>query len=591
MSAINTLLLLGGLILFISVLATSLARFGFPLLFIFLVVGMLAGENGPGKIEFDDFGIAFFVGNLALAVILLDGGLRTRFKTFRVALWPALSLASIGVLISAALMGAFITVLLGVDWRYGLLLGAIVGSTDAAAVFSQLRQGGVALNQRVAATLEIESGTNDPMAIFLVLFLLESLSDTQPFTWTRLVTELVLQFGVGACGGIVLGYALSYLVERIRLVEGLYALLIVSGGLIAFAAINNLGGSGFLGIYLLGLVVGNRPNHASEHVFRVMDGLAWLAQAGMFLILGMLVTPAELWSNAFVALLIALFLILVARPIATFICLQPFRFPWREQVFVGWVGLRGAVPVVLSIFPLMAALDGAKLLFDITFAVVLVSLLLQGTTISLASRLLGLRLPKTTKPVDQLQIEGSGPLRFVMSQFKAAENSRVIGHGTETLPKHKQVRCVAVTRDDRLIYPDQSFVFHHGDKLHVMHPARYSDELAELFSKEVDKRSIDPRQFFGNFVINGHCILADLATAYGVEIEPDSGAKTLADFIESQLKRKPVEGDKVHLGALVLRVRSLRGGQIKTVGLRFDTDEGARERDKSTKKNATTKNN
>lgn len=569
MTAINTLFLFVGLLLFLSVLATSLARFGFPLLLIFLVMGMLAGEDGPGGIHFDDFGLAFVVANLALAVILLDGGLRTRFDSFRVALRPALTLASAGVLMTAGLVGGFITWLLGFDWRYGLLLGAIVGSTDAAAVFSVLRQGGVALNERVAATLEIESGTNDPMAIFLVLFLLEMLTDGRPFGWSYVASEIVLQFGLGAAGGLALGYGLSFLVERIRLVEGLYALLIASGGLIAFAAINHLGGSGFLGIYLLGLVIGNRPNHATEHVFRVMDGLAWLAQAGMFLMLGLLVTPSELWNNAIPALLIALFLMLVARPLAVFACLPGFHFPWREQLFVSWVGLRGSVPIVLSIFPLMAALSGARLLFDITFAVVLVSLLLQGTTVALAARLLGLRLPSRGAALSQVELDAGGRLRFMLSRFRVEPGARLDGEGLTALPQFKRIRCTAVARDGRLLFPRERSRFQAGDHLFVIHPDRHYEELTRLFRGGTGKDRMSPRAFYGSFTLRGEATMADLAAAYGLELDAADADKSLAAFFRDKLHRAPVEGDSVRLPNMSLRVRSLRQGDIDTVGLRF----------------------
>lgn len=570
MDAINTLLLLGGLLLFLSVLATSLARYGFPLLLIFLVMGMLAGEDGPGGIQFDDFGAAFFIGNLALAVILLDGGLRTRLRSFRVALGPALSLSTLGVLLSAALVGAFISWILGVDWRYGLLLGGIVGSTDAAAVFAQLRHGGVSLNERVTSTLEIESGTNDPMAIFLVLFLLESQTDGAPFTITNLVAEIGLQFGVGAIGGIALGYGLSFLVERLRLVEGLYALLIVSGGLIAFAAINLLGGSGFLGIYLLGLVVGNRPNHATEHVFRVMDGLAWLAQAGMFLMLGLLVTPSALWDNALPALLIALFLMLVARPLAVGATLIPFHFPWREKVFIAWVGLRGAVPIVLSMFPLMTDLSGGKFLFEITFAVVLVSLVLQGTTVSLGARLLSLRVPQRPAPLDEVELDAGAKRRFVLSQFRVQPGSSLDSAGGEALAAFEQVRCIAVARGHRMLYPGQRFRFEAGDRLFLIGPGRHTAELARLFRNQSDERDpVNPRRFYGDFILRGDARMTDLAAAYGLSLEANEAGMDLDTYVRSRLESKPVEGDTVHVGPLRLRIRSLDQGRVASIGLRF----------------------
>ncbi|OYW18684.1 MAG: K+/H+ antiporter, partial [Burkholderiales bacterium 12-64-5] len=280
MVAINGYLLLAGLLLFVSVLGSTVStRLGLPLLLLFLVVGMLAGEDGPGGILFSDFTTATLVGQLALAVILLDGGLRTRTETFRVALRPAAVLASWGVVATALPLGLFATWLLDVDWRLGMLLAAIVGSTDAAAVFALLRNSGVRLNQRVKATLEIESGANDPMAILMVTMLVEMLLHPEQSSPLRFALMLVSQMGLGALAGLAGGWVLARLLRRLKLAEGLYALLILSGGLLIFAATNMLNCSGFLAIYIAGLIVGNRRSHATEHVLRVMDGLAWLAQA------------------------------------------------------------------------------------------------------------------------------------------------------------------------------------------------------------------------------------------------------------------------------------------------------------------------
>ena len=326
MTGINALFLLVGLLLFISVLASTIsARLGLPLLLLFLGVGMLAGEDGPGGIIFNDFFIATLIGQLALAVILLDGGLRTRVASFRVALKPAAVLATWGVIGTAGLLGVFATWLLGVDWRLGFLLAAIVGSTDAAAVFALLRNSGVKLNERVQATLEIESGANDPMAILLVVALVEMLLHPEKSSVAGFAWMLVSQMGLGALFGLVAGWVLSRMMAKLNLAEGLYALLILSGGLLIFAATNLLNGSGFLAVYLAGVVVGNRRSHATEHVLRVMDGLAWLSQAVMFVVLGLLVSPTNMLSHAWEALAMAVFLTLVARPIAVAIGLWPFN--------------------------------------------------------------------------------------------------------------------------------------------------------------------------------------------------------------------------------------------------------------------------
>ncbi|MDP1673889.1 MAG: potassium/proton antiporter, partial [Burkholderiales bacterium] len=387
----NLAILVGALILLISIIASDISsRLGAPLLFVFLLLGMLAGEEGPGGIRFDDVERAYMIGTLALAVIIFDGGMRTRRETFRVALWPAVSLATLGVVITAVLVAMFAAWILKLHWLQGLLIGAIVGSTDAAAVFSLLRNAGLSLKQRVAATLEIESASNDPMAIFLTVTVIGLLAAGHSGFEAMVLLSLLQQFGIGAVLGLGGGRALVWLINRLTLASGLYPLLAVAGGLIIFAATAQLGGSGFLAIFMAGLVLGNSKLHSAQNILRVHDGLAWLSQIVMFVILGLLATPSDLISVAGPALAIAAFLMLVARPAAVMIGLLPFRLPWREQVFISWVGLRGAVPVVLALFPLIYGTAHARLYFNVAFFFVLVSLLLPGWTFAVAARWLRL---------------------------------------------------------------------------------------------------------------------------------------------------------------------------------------------------------
>ncbi|MFN3565453.1 MAG: potassium/proton antiporter, partial [Burkholderiaceae bacterium] len=381
MQAINEVLLAAGALMFVAILLSALSqRIGVPTLLVFLAVGLFATEL-PGAPEgFIGTPTAALIGNLALAVILLDGGLRTRASTFRMVAAPALVLATFGVILTAVLVGLLAAALLGFDWRYAMLLGAIVGSTDAAAVFALLRAGGLRLNERVSATLEVESGINDPMAVFLTLAMIELIRRPEADA-ASVLPMFALQLGVGLACGWLLGRALAEVVGRVRVTEGLYTLLIQSGGLLIFATTNLLGGSGFLAIFLAGMVVARRRVHVTEDVLRVSDGLAWLAQAGMFLILGLFTDAKGLIDVAPGALAIGAGLIVFARPVAVAACLAPFRYAPREIAFIGWVGLRGAVPIVLALFPLMAGVADAALLFHLTFFTVLLSLLAQGASL------------------------------------------------------------------------------------------------------------------------------------------------------------------------------------------------------------------
>jgi len=421
----NEILLGGALLLALAVALGGLSsRMGLPFLLVFLLVGMLAGEDGPGGIDFDDFSLSFLVGNLSLAVILLDGGLRTRMQTFRVGLRPALVLASAGVLITAATTGLFAAWVLGIDWRLGLLLGAIVGSTDAAAVFSLLKASGLRLNDRIAATLEIESGVNDPMAIFLTLALI---GVVQVGAWPgggTLAMDFLQQFGVGAAVGIAAGWIMAETARWWSVAGGLAAILVAAAGVAAFALTNLIGGSGFLAVYLFGLVAAYRWRGGGHgEILRAMDGLAWLAQAGLFLLLGLLITPSELPRLLGAALAIAAFLIFVGRPLAVVACLAPFRFSAQETGYVAWVGLRGAVPIVLALFPLLAGVKDSKLLFDVAFVVVLVSLLVQGTTVALVARRLGVELPRRIAPLAEHPLAGG----VMIVEFRVGVGAPVCG--------------------------------------------------------------------------------------------------------------------------------------------------------------------
>jgi cell volume regulation protein A len=426
MQAFYLLLLAGGLLVLVSLLAGVLStRMGLPFLLIFLVAGMLVGVDGPIGVHFDNAQLAAWVGNAALAIILLEGGISTRMETFAVGFRPAVLLATVGVVITAAIVGAAAMAVMHLDWRHGALLGAIVGSTDAAAVFSLLRQTGVRLSDRVSATLELESGLNDPMAVFLVLALIATIQSDAGIP--QMLILLIKQVGFGAAIGLGASWALSWVLRRLPLsVEngGVLSLIIVSAGLAVFAAAGMVEGSGFLAIYLFGLRMRARAEVAAHAASSALDGFAWAAQATMFLLLGVLVSPHDMLHTIGPALAVAAVLIFVARPAAVWLCLWPMGFSHRQRAFIGWVGLRGAVPIVLALFPLIEKVPDSYRFFNAAFAVVLASLLLQGTTLSWIAKLLGVvEAPEQPPPErravqGRLMLDASLPLEETLTFFQ-----------------------------------------------------------------------------------------------------------------------------------------------------------------------------
>ena len=570
MDYINTLFLIGAVLLCFSVLASSLSsRLGIPLLLIFLIIGMLAGVDGIGRIQFEDANTAFVIGSLALAIILLDGGMRTRVENFRVGLWPAMSLASIGVLISAALTGALTAWILELHWLQGLLLGAIVGSTDAAAVFSLLQGKGLNLKQRVGATLEIESGSNDPMAIFLTITLVEMLANGQTsFSWSFALL-LIEQFGIGAICGLAGGFGLVWLVNRVTLPAGLYPLLITSGAIMVFAATNKIGGSGFLAIYLTGLILGNNRVRNLQNILQVQDGMAWLSQIGMFLMLGLLVTPSEMVIIAMPAVLIALFLIFVARPIAVLICLAPFVFSWRERMFIAWVGLRGAVPIILAIFPLLAGLEQAQLLFNLAFVVVLVSLLLQGSSLPLAARLCKVEIPPQPEPLQRTSLDTAIEGDFELLVYQLDNANWCVGVALRDLKMPDDTRIAALFRGNHLLHPTGSTQLALGDVLCVVGRPRDLPALSKLFSKAQPPRRLESRSFFGDFILEGEAQLGEVGKFYGIAVPEDRRELTLAAFFSRQFGGHPVVGDQIEWEGHTWVVAAMDNDWILKVGLKL----------------------
>jgi cell volume regulation protein A len=487
MFLVDRLILLTAVLLLVGTVSSKLsARLGLPVLVVFVAVGMLAGENGIGRIDFDDFVIAHAIGTLALAIILFDGGLQTRTAALRAVWKPSLLLATLGVLITAGITGVAAAWIVGLPLVTGLLLGSIVASTDAAAVFSVLRSQGVRLRERVSATLEVESGSNDPMAILLTIGFVEVLTGRMQIGWS-LAGLFFEQMGIGALAGIGCGWTAVRLINRINLaVPGLYPVLATSCGLATFGLAAILGGSGFLAIYIAGIVMGNSRLVLQRGTFRFMDGLAWIGQIAMFVVLGLLSTPTELIDVAVPALLLAAILILVARPIAVVPLLLPFGFGLREQVLISWVGLKGAVPIILATFPLMFGLPEGRLLFNVVFFVVLVSATLQGWSLAPLANWLRLQQPPEAEPPAALELVALRDLNAEIVDYAIAPASSVAGRNVEDLHLPEGAVVALVSRGGHLIPPRGATRLEPGDHLFVIAETGERAAVDRVFGRKIE---------------------------------------------------------------------------------------------------------
>ncbi len=573
MDVINVVFFFTALLLFFSVIGSSIsARVGMPLLLCFLGIGILAGEEGILGIQFSEFKFANIIAQVALAMILLDGGLRTAISTFRVALKPAVVLASWGVIATVVILGLFTTWLLGVDWRLGLLMAAIVGSTDAAAVFSLLRNGGITLNERVQATLEIESGANDPMAILLVTAFIALNLDPTNQTVGSFIWMLVKQLSLGLMIGYIGGKVLVKLLSKVSLADAMYAILIMSGGLMIFASTNMLGGSGFLAVYLTGVLVGNYHSRATEHALNVMDSIAWLSQASLFVMLGLLVTPSHVLDVWHYGLIITVFLVLVARPLAVFTGLSFFGFNFREQAFISWVGLRGAVPITLAILPVMMGVDNSPLLFDLTFAVVVLSLLVQGSTIPFFAKKLKVNLPETTKPKSEHRIWLNEYASIRIFEFVVAENAFAVGQNPEKIAHRinaNEVRLFAYVHQGKLTTVTPETTLQVNDSMWYALRGNHADRLAQIFGDNIIKLKTDS-EFYGDWVVSPHVPINTLPAIDLADVDSRYLNMTVLEYIDAHTSRELVVGDHIHLTRqLDLIVRHVDSrGNILALGLK-----------------------
>ncbi|MEH6691735.1 MAG: potassium/proton antiporter [Pseudorhizobium pelagicum] len=567
--------LLVGTILVLAAAFSSLIafRFGAPLLLVFLSIGLIAGVDGLG-IAFDNFSLAYMLGSLALAIILFDSGFGTSIHSFRVAAWPALTLASVGVLVTASIFAFAAMLLLDFTWLEGLLLGSIVGSTDAAAVFFLLRIGGINIRDQVRSTLEVESGTNDPMAIFLTIALVEVIASGEGFAGldAQFLLLFVQQMALGVLFGFLGGMMIVWVLNRFTKDRSLAPIFVLALALLVFAFTGAIGGSGFLAVYVAGIYAGNRKMFARESIARFHAGLTWLAQIIMFIVLGLLATPSQFPSIALPAVGLALFLVFIARPLAVWLSLLPFQMTQQETGFVAWVGLRGAVSILLAIMPLLGGLENGLLFFNTAFIIVLVSLLLQGWTIKPMAQKLGLIIPPRHGEIDKVELDLPGKSTHELLSYRVMKDSPVMRG--ERIPRWAMPSLVI--RDGRSMRYQYAGRLQEGDQLYLFVTPPYIRLLDRLFASRLPVES-DDEDFFGAFAVSPSRPAKELDTAYGPGLlSPAEQNMTIAELMIHRLGGRAEYADRVRFGSVVLIVRDLNeNNAILSVGVSLEPVEPA----------------
>ncbi|RYY41644.1 MAG: potassium/proton antiporter [Chitinophagaceae bacterium] len=475
----ENILLIGSLLLLISVIAgKTIRRLGVPTLIFFLIVGILAGSEGLGGIHFDNPSIAQFVGVVALNFILFSGGLDTRWHHIKPVLGKGLALSTIGVFLTALSVGVFVHYVFGFTLAEGLLLGSVISATDAAAVFSILRGKGIGLKGPLQPMLELESGSNDPMAYFLTITFtgIVALGSADPLT---LIGSFFKEFIIGGALGWLMGRASVWLINNIRLgTEGLYPVLTLGLALFTYSCTHALGGNGFLAIYLCALIMGNSPMVRRRSLTRFYDGQAWLMQIILFLTLGLLVFPSRILPLAATGLAISAFLMFVARPLGVFIALAPFRINKRNKLFLSWVGLRGGVPIVFATYPLLAGIEKAEMIFNLVFFISVTSVLLQGTTLSLVARWLGVSVDPNRRRQDAA-FETEDQVHAQQRVLHIIPGAASAGKRIVELDLPSRITVLSIEREGRFVLPNGSTLLAEGDKVQVLAPDQPSLEALQ----------------------------------------------------------------------------------------------------------------
>lgn len=564
---IHAILFFGAALVLVGMLSSMVAsRFGAPLILVFLGLGMLAGQDGIGGIAFNDYELTYFIGSLSLAVILFDGGLRTRMNQLSGALAPAAVLATAGVLVTSAVIGVVAVYVMKLSFVEGMLLGALVASTDAAAVFFLLRTGGLQLQKRVGATLEIESGTNDPFAVLLTV-LLVSLLITDPAhmtgSWLDVLIFILRQTLIGTAAGLGGGLAMAMLLNRVELPSGLHPLVVMTNVVLLYALTVLADGSGFLAVYVAGLVIGNKPVRSFSSIISFHDTATWLCQIMMFMVLGLLITPSRVVDYILPGLAIAGVLIVVARPLAVYLCLTPFGYTQKERLFISWVGLRGAVSIFLAAIPTLANVPKAEMYFNIAFVVVFVSLVVQGWTLRPMARKLRLDVRHSAPVVNRIEIDLPGQFGHEMVGYPVGVRSPVLVH--KDVPKW--ARPTFVIRDDAIHDPRVAGPLQPGDYTYYLIPRARARDLDRLFARPM--RGID-RTMLATFPLRPDTRLSSLIALYDLPL-PEGGADvTIAQLLTEQFENEPQSGDRFTLGPAAIVVRSVEEGVIMAAELEIE---------------------
>lgn len=466
---IENILLIGSILLFVSIVAGKTSyKFGVPTLILFLAIGMLAGSDGVGGILFNDPKLAQFIGIISLNFILFSGGLDTNWMAVKPILWKGISLSTLGVFLTAMSLGTFVWLITDFTIYESMLLGSIVSSTDAAAVFSILRSKSLALKNNLRPTLELESGSNDPMAYVLTIAFLSLVVNQDKSAWT-IIPLFLQQMILGGVAGFLFGKLSKIIINKIQLdFEGLYPVLVIALMFITFSATDFLGGNGFLAIYICAVYLGNQDLIHKKTIMKMFDGLAWLMQIVLFLTLGLLVFPTQVLPVFGIGLLISLFLILVARPLSVFLSLLPFKMKLKSRAYVSWAGLRGAVPIVFATYPLLAGIDKAGMIFNIVFFISVTSVLIQGTTLSIFSKWLKVALPQKVKPLAPTDAFLTEHPRTIMEEIKVPLDGYAVDKKIVNLTFPKTAIIAMIKRDDKYLTANGATIIEAFDTLIVL---------------------------------------------------------------------------------------------------------------------------